>query len=286
MDRWHDYWELCGCEPLEREKPYSMPLDSRHISVLLYMQWAKARGIRGESPLDDYGEELVRVVREPKELEEPLVYAKLLESLSEPVRPIRIKLWSSWERMAVAKWARIEEYLALKKRLNVEKARLGRKRKHIYAKRVKLIKEGKGHHPGEEYKSVEELEARALEAERAKDKLHEQRAIRFWNQANIRRKEIEMANRKQGLQIVEEKALAAVESGTVERPEVELEVIRVGPNPRIVVCRYKILAEELIVKLRVKSVQNFTRGMRIRMREQEGESWEFHGILPRRKGAW
>jgi hypothetical protein len=71
----------------------------------------------------------------------------------------------------------------------------------------------------------------------------------------------------------------------------ELEVIRVGPNPRILTCRYWELASERICKVGVKSVANFVRGMKFRMVEPKDELeyagvWRYDGALPRRKGRW
>jgi hypothetical protein len=73
--------------------------------------------------------------------------------------------------------------------------------------------------------------------------------------------------------------------------ERELEVIRVGPNPRILTCRYKELASERVCKVGVKTVANFVRGMRLRMKEPMDELeyagvWRYEGVMPRRKGRW
>jgi hypothetical protein len=73
--------------------------------------------------------------------------------------------------------------------------------------------------------------------------------------------------------------------------ERELEVIRVGPNPRILTCRYWELASERICKVGVKSVANFVRGMKFRMVEPVDEIeyagvWRYEGKLPRLKGRW
>jgi hypothetical protein len=73
--------------------------------------------------------------------------------------------------------------------------------------------------------------------------------------------------------------------------ERELEVIRVGPNPRILTCRYWELASERVCKVGVKSVANFVRGMKFVMREPVNELeyagvWKYEGKLPRIKGRW
>ena len=73
--------------------------------------------------------------------------------------------------------------------------------------------------------------------------------------------------------------------------EREVEVVRVGPNPHLLTCRYQELASERECRVRVKSVSNFVRGMKFRIREPIGEEeykepWEYEGKLPRAKGRW
>jgi hypothetical protein len=90
-----------------------------------------------------------------------------------------------------------------------------------------------------------------------------------------------------------EKSTGILEGGNKGRAGIdrELEVIRVGPNPRILTCRYKELASERICKVGVKSVANFVRGMKFRMAEPLDELeyagvWRYEGRLPRLKGRW
>ena len=284
INKYYDYWEACGCEAVGEWKPYPRPLDSRHISALLYMSWARASGRGVESPLE-------KIMEEPGVETDCREYVRMLEKLEGvDYRPVTIRLWSWWERVSVAKWARVEEYMKEQGRLRTEKRRLAGKRKKIYAKRVKAI--GK-------YKTSEELERAAFECEKealaGTDKMAYMRAAKYWNQADIRRREERMARKKEVTwEVKEDNDVSAkrVENGTKdlakeeERPEVELEVIRVAPNPRIVICRYKLLADELLVKLNVGNNSKFVRGMRIMMKEQVGEEWEYRGKLPRSKGRW
>jgi hypothetical protein len=294
MDAWHEYWESRGCEAQERGRGWPKPLGAREVSALLYMQWVRAAGIgEGESPLDDWPVELAEMANGLGEGGVANVeYLKLLEGLERvEVRWVVIRLLSPWERLAIGKWARIEEFLKERGKLRKEKQRLAKKRKRIYAERVERGLKG---YNGRRLASVEELEKLALEAEKQALKsgrwIDSMRAGKHWNQAEIRRKEIEMVKKKSEVIAVEEEIVlgGVVESKerTQERPQVDLEVIRVGPNPRIVVCRYRILAEELVVKLKVKENKKFIRGMRILMVEQEGEEWEYRGTLPRHKGRW
>jgi hypothetical protein len=73
--------------------------------------------------------------------------------------------------------------------------------------------------------------------------------------------------------------------------ERELEVVRVGPNPRILTCKYKELASERVCKVGVKSAANFVRGMRFKMVEpvealEFASVWRYEGKLPRYRGRW
>jgi hypothetical protein len=90
-----------------------------------------------------------------------------------------------------------------------------------------------------------------------------------------------------------EESTCALETGNkgVQRIERELEVVRVGPNPRILTCRYKELASERVCKVGVKSTANFVCGMKFRMAEPSdslefASVWRYEGKLPRAKGRW
>jgi hypothetical protein len=92
--------------------------------------------------------------------------------------------------------------------------------------------------------------------------------------------------------MAEEEAVGnEVDEGVKRGIERELEVIRVGPNPRILTCRYQELASERVCKVGVKRVANFVRGMKFRMVEpvdeiEYGGVWRYEGKLPRLKGRW
>ena len=73
--------------------------------------------------------------------------------------------------------------------------------------------------------------------------------------------------------------------------ERELRVLRVGPNPRLVVCEYRELAERKVVRVNVRDNRKWLRGMRFKMREPIDEAeysgvWRYMGRAPRRKGRW
>ena len=71
----------------------------------------------------------------------------------------------------------------------------------------------------------------------------------------------------------------------------ELRVIRVGPNPRMVVCEYKELASRRVCTVNVKVNRKWRKGMVFEMEEPRGEGeynrpWEYKGVGPRRAGRW
>jgi hypothetical protein len=95
--------------------------------------------------------------------------------------------------------------------------------------------------------------------------------------------------------------IATVESREVQREEkisasanapfVELEVIRIPPNPRLLVCRYCVFGEERRALVRVRGNVHFVRGMKLRLQEPsdpsvQSEPWPYAGPLPRRRGCW
>lgn len=73
--------------------------------------------------------------------------------------------------------------------------------------------------------------------------------------------------------------------------ERELKVVRVGPNPRMVVCEYWELESRRTCLVRVGNNRKWFRGMVFRMEEPAGElefqkAWEYSGKQPRRRGRW
>ena len=92
-----------------------------------------------------------------------------------------------------------------------------------------------------------------------------------------------------GEEKVEGKAIKPLEPrGGIER---ELRVVRVGPNPRMVVCEYWELASRRTCIVNVKRNLKWIRGMRFRMEEPVVEQeyikpWIYKGKQPRLRGRW
>ena len=74
-------------------------------------------------------------------------------------------------------------------------------------------------------------------------------------------------------------------------PLVEVEVLRIPPNPRLVICRYWVFGEERRCMVCVGRNSNFVPRMKFWLPEP-GESsarckpWPYAGSLPRRRGRW
>ena len=70
--------------------------------------------------------------------------------------------------------------------------------------------------------------------------------------------------------------------------EIELEIVRVPPNPRMVICRYRATSGERRCLVRVGRNRNFRRGMKLVVKVPangiEAEPWPYDGVLPRRPG--
>ena len=94
--------------------------------------------------------------------------------------------------------------------------------------------------------------------------------------------------------------LATVESREVQREEeisasanaplVELEVLRIPANPRMISCRYWAGSGERRCTVRVGRNANFRRGMKLLVKRPaygtEAEPWAYDGAIPRRPGHW
>jgi hypothetical protein len=72
--------------------------------------------------------------------------------------------------------------------------------------------------------------------------------------------------------------------------EIELEILRIPLNPRLLVCRYWIFGEERRVLIRVGRHSNFRPGMKLVVKRPangaEAEPWAYDGSMPRRPGHW
>jgi hypothetical protein len=78
--------------------------------------------------------------------------------------------------------------------------------------------------------------------------------------------------------------------GSGSAPLIELEILRIPANPRLVICRYWIFGEERRCLVRVGRNANFRRGMKLLVKRPangtQAEPWAYDGLLPRRSGRW
>ena len=79
--------------------------------------------------------------------------------------------------------------------------------------------------------------------------------------------------------------------GSANAPVVELEVLRVPANPRLIICRYQILGVDRRCTVWVGRNSNFMRGMKFWLAEPSDPAararpWPYAGPLPRRRGRW
>jgi hypothetical protein len=73
--------------------------------------------------------------------------------------------------------------------------------------------------------------------------------------------------------------------------EIEAEVLRIPPNPRLVICRYWAGGEERRCMVRVGRNSNFVPRMKFWLPEPSDpvarvRPWPYVGPLPRRRGRW
>ena len=72
--------------------------------------------------------------------------------------------------------------------------------------------------------------------------------------------------------------------------EIELQIVRIPPNPRMVICTYRAVSGERRCIVRVGRNANFRRGMKLVTKRPaagvEAEPWTYDGLLPRRPGHW
>jgi hypothetical protein len=72
--------------------------------------------------------------------------------------------------------------------------------------------------------------------------------------------------------------------------EIELEIARIPPNPRMVICAYRAFSGERRCMVRVGRNANFRPGMKVLVKRpangMEAQPWTYDGLLPPRPGRW
>jgi hypothetical protein len=285
------------------------PISSQHVSRLLIIQKMHRLGLVDWDPLGDidfitkingytdFGDVRNTEARwaEAWENFNPEGIA-LLETLRRlEIYKIELRLLDRFERAALSKVAAVVEADRVA-RNKYKRAWAAQQRKNYWTNRCRWR--------NRERKKIEaELMAKQknekagsdpteAEIERSQEQIRE--VLGPEAEALERPDAADYADGSEATRALAERALVnALESGAPEkpkapepRPEVELEIVRVGPNPRILQCKYKLLADEIKIHLWVKTNRNFVRGMKLKMAEQDGADWHWEGILPRFRGRW
>jgi hypothetical protein len=72
--------------------------------------------------------------------------------------------------------------------------------------------------------------------------------------------------------------------------KIKLEIVRIPPNPRMVICAYQAVSGERRCMVRVGRNGHFKPGMKLLVKRPaagaETEPWAYDGLLPRRPGRW
>jgi hypothetical protein len=246
------------------------------------------------------------------------IFLKQLAAIDR-IEIIELKLIKSEDRRALVRMAWIEEELRRREvednRERVRRQGRGEAKFYLSRKGAQWLYERarRGN-----LESIEELERRGIWGEGEHRRWRETNAKLVKNMAKTRAKKVAKDGSGSNEGEADTEARGTVMGGAVrmEKPagplavatevsgeegmvgervkrgiERDLEVIRVGPNPRILTCRYLELASERTCKVGVKSVANFVRGMRFKMVEPLDEIeyagvWRYDGRLPRGRGRW
>jgi hypothetical protein len=80
-------------------------------------------------------------------------------------------------------------------------------------------------------------------------------------------------------------------SASAATPLIEVEVLRLPPNPRLVICRYRAFGEERRCTVWVGRNSKFVPRMKLWLTEPSDpvarvRPWAYAGPLPRRRGRW
>jgi len=153
---------------------------------------------------------------------------------------------------------------------------------------LRQIERVKSHQAYEQFKA-----RRSPEAVRAKwrDAKRAQRAVAAVARAEAeerKRRDEELAAKAAAIAAEVERERKAREPIAESGTEIELEIVRIPPNPRMVICHYRSTSGERLCLVRVGRNANFRRGMKVLVKRpangMEAQPWTYDGVLPRRPG--
>jgi hypothetical protein len=156
---------------------------------------------------------------------------------------------------------------------------------------LRQAERAKNHITYEQYKArrtPEELRAKWRDAKAAQRAAAA--AVRREAEERKRRSE-ELAAKAAALAAEAERERKSREVRAKSGNEIELEILRIPSNPRMVICQYWAGSEERRCIVRVGRNGNFVRGMKLRVQKPsdpsaQSEPWPYTGPLPRRRGCW
>jgi hypothetical protein len=156
--------------------------------------------------------------------------------------------------------------------------------------RLRQIERVKSHRAYEQYKARRDPEAVRAKWREAKQA---QRAVAAAARAEAeerKRRDEEVAAKAAAIAAEAERERKARELIAGSGSGIELEIMRIPPNPRMVICRYQAVSGERRCIVRVGRNANFRRGMKLVVKApaagEEAEPWAYEGLLPRRPGHW
>jgi hypothetical protein len=105
-----------------------------------------------------------------------------------------------------------------------------------------------------------------------------------------KRRDEELAAKAAALAAEAERERKSREPSAKSGNEIELEIVRIPPNPRMVICAYQAVSGGRQCMVRVGRNANFRRGMKLLVKRPakgaETEPWAYDGATPRRPGHW
>ena len=105
-----------------------------------------------------------------------------------------------------------------------------------------------------------------------------------------KRRDEELAAKVAALAAEEERERKSREPIAENGNEIELEIVRVPANPRMVICSYWAVSGERRCIVRVGRNANFRPGMKLLVKRPaagaDAEPWAYDGAIPRRPGHW
>ena len=153
---------------------------------------------------------------------------------------------------------------------------------------LRQIERAKSHRAYEQFKARRDPEAVRAKWREAKQA---QRAVVVAARAEAeerKRRDEEVAAKAAAIAAEAERERKAREPIAESGTEIELEIVRIPPNPRMVICRYRSTSGERRCLVRVGRNTNFRRGMKLLVKApangMEAEPWVYDRLMPRRPG--